>query len=91
MTRYDVLIHRLNALPFSKTVPREMAMNLLEEIRLRDKLISDFRTFLLSWNASLPGQASQEHKQRWERERASLLKSVAETLEGQSGGSEAQS
>ncbi len=80
--RYDTLLHRLNTLPFGKTVPREMAMTLLEQVRLRDKLISDFRLFILSWDATLPEQASEAHQVRWERERANLLRDAAETLEG---------
>jgi hypothetical protein len=82
MQWYNNLLHRINALPFGKTVPRDLAMTLLEEIRLRDKLISEFRLFLLSWDATLPKGASEVHHQRWARERANLLKSAAETLEG---------
>ncbi len=83
MQRYDTLLHQLNALPFGKTVPRDLAMALLEEIRLRDKLISDFRLFLLSWDATLSEYASEAHHRQWARERANLLQSAAETLEGE--------
>ncbi len=83
MERYDILLHRLNALPFSRVVPRDLAMTLLEEVRLRDKLISDFRLFLLSWDATLPKVASEAHHRQWARERANLLQSAAETLEGE--------
>ncbi len=49
--------------------------DLLEQVRLRDKLISDFRLFLLSWDIPVPMPT------RWKKERDMLLQAARDVLE----------